>query len=407
MIAHSLPDPFFGPAARKHGATFVVDVAFMRPSLTAQNVVVDIGAAQTALKAVLGPLNYQDLDTIEGFAGKLTTTEFMCRHVFDAMKAAITRGELGEGADQLAAMRVTLSETHLAKAWFEAWFAIPGDLAAPTGGYEYARHVLGLLPWLTHLPLSGGFPSPSASDLDQTRAIIAGLPADGLLMVDGLAYGAMADDVIKAAAPPIVALVHHPLCLEAGLTATRAAALHDSERQALHLARRVITTSAVTARWLAQEFAVPQAKLAVAEPGTPPRRRATGSLGPPAQLLAVGAITPRKGYQVLMQALARLTALWRLTIVGDLSRDAACVASLHQTIAALHLGDRVVLAGAVDDDALEAFYDAANIFVSASLHEGYGMAVATALAFGLPVVAAMSGALTETTPNLCAAPSPH
>ena len=119
MIAHSLPDPFFGPAANKHGATFVVDVTFMRAELTAQNVVVDIGAAQTALKAVLGPLNYKDLDEVAAFAGHLTTTEFLCRHVFDAMKAAIARGELGEGAEHLAAMRVTLSETHLAKAWFE------------------------------------------------------------------------------------------------------------------------------------------------------------------------------------------------------------------------------------------------------------------------------------------------
>lgn len=119
MIAHSLPDPFFGPAANKHGATFVVDVAFMRAELTAQNVVVDIGAAQTALKAVLAPLNYKDLDEVADFSGRLTTTEFLCRHVFDAMKAAISRGELGSDAAMLAAMRVTLSETHLAKAWFE------------------------------------------------------------------------------------------------------------------------------------------------------------------------------------------------------------------------------------------------------------------------------------------------
>lgn len=119
MIAHSLPDPFFGPAANKHGATFVVDIAFMRPELTAQNVVVDIGAAQTALKSVLGPLNYKDLDEVASFAGHLTTTEFLCRHIFDAMKAAISHGDLGADATGLAAMRVTLSETHLAKAWFE------------------------------------------------------------------------------------------------------------------------------------------------------------------------------------------------------------------------------------------------------------------------------------------------
>ncbi len=119
MIAHALPDPFFGPAARKHGATFVVDIAFMRESLTRHNVVVDIGAAQTVLKAVLSPLSYQDLDTLPQFDGILTTTEFLCRHIFDEMKAAIKAGQLGDGAESLAGMRVTLSETHLARAWFE------------------------------------------------------------------------------------------------------------------------------------------------------------------------------------------------------------------------------------------------------------------------------------------------
>ncbi len=119
MIAHSLPDPFFGPAARKHGATFVVDVTFMRESLTRHNVVVDIGAAQTVLKAILAPLGYEDLDTLPQFNGILTTTEFLCRHIFDEMKAAIGRGELGDGAEELASLRVTLGETHLARAWFE------------------------------------------------------------------------------------------------------------------------------------------------------------------------------------------------------------------------------------------------------------------------------------------------
>jgi 6-pyruvoyl-tetrahydropterin synthase len=119
MIAHSLPDPFFGPAQNKHGATFVIDVAFMRPTLTRLNVVVDIGRAQSVLKAVLAPLSYQDLDTLPGFAGVLSTTEFLCRHIFDEMKGAIGRGELGEGAEGLSALRVTIGETHLARAWYE------------------------------------------------------------------------------------------------------------------------------------------------------------------------------------------------------------------------------------------------------------------------------------------------
>jgi 6-pyruvoyl-tetrahydropterin synthase len=119
MIAHSLPDPFFGPAQNKHGATFVVDVAFISDELSAQNVVVDIGRAGDALKAVLKPLAYQDLDEKEEFAGTLTTTEFLCRHIFDRLKEAVARGDLGPGAERLTRLRVTLGETHLARAWYE------------------------------------------------------------------------------------------------------------------------------------------------------------------------------------------------------------------------------------------------------------------------------------------------
>ena len=96
MIAHSLPDPFFGPAQDMHGATFVVDVAFFRETLTKQNVVVDIGAALDVLGKTLKPLAYQNLDALPQFKGKLTTTEFLCRYVFDAMAKAAKEGALGE-----------------------------------------------------------------------------------------------------------------------------------------------------------------------------------------------------------------------------------------------------------------------------------------------------------------------
>jgi 6-pyruvoyl-tetrahydropterin synthase len=120
MIAHALPDPFFGPAANKHGATFTVDVTFIGETLTRHNVVVDIGRALDALKAVLAPLHYQDLDTLPQFAGILTTTEFLCRHIHDELCAAIARGALGDGAEALRTIRVTLGETHVARAWYEA-----------------------------------------------------------------------------------------------------------------------------------------------------------------------------------------------------------------------------------------------------------------------------------------------
>lgn len=119
MIAHSLPDPFFGPAQGMHGATFVVDVAFFREKLTAQNVVVDIGAALDVLNKTLKALAYKNLDTLPEFKGKLTTTEFLCKHVFDAMVAAAKGGALGADGKGLAKIKVTLHETDLARAWFE------------------------------------------------------------------------------------------------------------------------------------------------------------------------------------------------------------------------------------------------------------------------------------------------
>lgn len=119
MIAHSLPDPFFGPAQNMHGATFVVDVAFFRETLTRQNVVVDIGAALDVLAKVLKPLSYQNLDALPQFKGILTTTEFLCRYIFDDIASAARSGALGEDGNSLARIRVTLSETDLARATFE------------------------------------------------------------------------------------------------------------------------------------------------------------------------------------------------------------------------------------------------------------------------------------------------
>ena len=119
MIAHSLAGEVFGPAQRLHGATFVVDVAFFRETLTRQNVVVDIGAALDVLGKTLKPLSYQNLDALPQFKGTLTTTEFLCRYVFDAMAKAAKAGALGEDGRSLAKIRVTLRETDLARASFE------------------------------------------------------------------------------------------------------------------------------------------------------------------------------------------------------------------------------------------------------------------------------------------------
>ena len=119
MIAHSFRGALFGPAQALHGATYVVDVEFRRPELDADGVVVDIGRATEALKAVCGDLNYRNLDDEPRFAGRNTTTEVLARHVFDCMAERIRSGSLGSGAAGIVSLEVRLAESHVAWASFE------------------------------------------------------------------------------------------------------------------------------------------------------------------------------------------------------------------------------------------------------------------------------------------------
>ena len=119
MIAHSFQGVTFGPAQALHGATYVVDVAFSRPALDADGVVVDIGKASDTVKAVLGQLNFRNLDAVPEFTGQNTTTEFLAKVIFDKVCGAIERGDLGAGAQGVTGIRVTLHESHVAWASFE------------------------------------------------------------------------------------------------------------------------------------------------------------------------------------------------------------------------------------------------------------------------------------------------
>jgi 6-pyruvoyl-tetrahydropterin synthase len=118
MIAHSLPSPVFGPAQGMHGATFTVDAAFFTEDIDAHGLVVDIGLATEALADTLAPLRYRDLDAVPEFAGKFTTTEFLCHHIFSGLRARVAAGGLGDGG-RVRRLRITLHESHIAKAWYE------------------------------------------------------------------------------------------------------------------------------------------------------------------------------------------------------------------------------------------------------------------------------------------------
>ena len=120
MIAHSFRGDVFGPAQALHGATFVVDAAFISKTLDENSIVIDIGRALDVLKSVLKPLNYSNLDDKEEFKGKNTTTEFLTKHIFDVLAQAARANELGRDGKELHAIRVTISESHVARAWYEA-----------------------------------------------------------------------------------------------------------------------------------------------------------------------------------------------------------------------------------------------------------------------------------------------
>lgn len=123
MIAHSFKGEFFGPAQALHGATFVVDACFLSRSLDENNVVIDIGAAHQALKNVLEPINYANLDDLPQFKGENTTTEFLTRYIWEKLAEIARAGNLGRPVGELDSIRVTLSESHVARAWYEASLA--------------------------------------------------------------------------------------------------------------------------------------------------------------------------------------------------------------------------------------------------------------------------------------------
>ncbi|MCB5203596.1 6-carboxytetrahydropterin synthase [Neorhizobium sp. T786] len=120
MIAHSLPRPVFGPAQGLHGATFVVDAAFFTADLDENGLAVDIGLATQVLGEVLKPLNYQNLDAVDQFVDKVTTTEFLAKYIFDQLAEAVRGDRLGPGSRRICRLKITLHESHMAKGWYEA-----------------------------------------------------------------------------------------------------------------------------------------------------------------------------------------------------------------------------------------------------------------------------------------------
>jgi len=291
---------------------------------------------------------------------------------------------------------------------------VPGNIDTPTGGYIYDREILaGLraLRWRTAVhSLDASFPQPTPVALRAARATFAAIASGSLVVIDGLALPGLERVLVdEQRRLRLVALVHHPVALETGLDDTTARRFEDAERRSLALVRRVITTSQWTARALAR-YDVDVSGLRVVEPGvdrrtmhgsTDPRGAAPASAAPhqSLNLLCVATLTPRKGHAVLLEALGDLRERrWHLNCAGSLLRDPTHVAAVEHQIDRLRLKSRVSLLGDLDNEALERQYERADVFVLPSYLEGYGMALAEAVAHGLPVISTTAGAIPETVP---------
>jgi glycosyltransferase involved in cell wall biosynthesis len=282
-------------------------------------------------------------------------------------------------------------------------FAIPGDIDTPSGGYIYDRTVMALLPRqgveVSHVALPSGFPLPSTEELAETAEILAAVPSDSVLLIDGLAFGALPDDVLSRVTAPIAVILHHPLGLETGLDPQVSHDLLASEKAALRHARHIIVTSPSIAEALPKLFFVPPPPITVAEPGTERAPRAKGGDGC-CEIISVGSVIPRKGHDILVEALGRLRHLdWNAKIIGSDDRDTNFAERVRALIADAGLEGRIALTGAMTKAELFDHYHRADIFALPSRYEGYGMVFAEALARGLPIVAARAGAVPGTVPR--------
>ena len=279
-------------------------------------------------------------------------------------------------------------------------FVVPGRLETPTGGYVYDRRMTEGLPqhgWSVEVrELEESFPDPTSEALDHAAQVLADIRDGTCVLVDGLALGAMPAVIEREASRlRIIALVHLPLAANVGIDPDTAARIAAAERRALSAAALVIVTGTATLPLLA-EFGIAGDRVVVVEPGTARAPLARGSGGPPLALLSVATLNPGKGHEILLHALASIPhSGWHLTCAGSMARHPATVDRVRATMRRLELEERVSLVGELDALRLAECYDGADVFVLATLRETYGMAVAEALAYGLPVVSTTTGAIPD------------
>ena len=281
----------------------------------------------------------------------------------------------------------------------QAVFAIPGDKDRRTGGFIYEARVLQTLNNIgcetAHLQLPDSFPDPTATDMRVALHALSAVPTYQPIILDGLVFGAIDPDGLSRVPAPVIAMIHHPLGLETGLSEARASFLMANEAAALRHASEVVVPSAETARVLRDRFGADPERITIAAPGFDRPNVSRQPVDPPL-ILSVGLLAPRKGHDILLDALARIEDLpWQAEIVGK-THDAAYAASLRDQRHALALDRRVTFAGELDDRALSERMNAATLFALATRYEGYGMVLSEAMMYGLPIVTCDAGAVSQT-----------
>ena len=284
-----------------HGATFVVDAAFIADTLDNNGIVIDIGRAHDALKAVLTPLNYRNLDDVPEFKGSNTTTEFLSKHIFDGLANAGPRrrtrpsrpGAQGPAHHALRvarrprAIRGALVVKHVV-------FAVPGSLDTPTGGYAYDRRIIAELRQLGWdvecLDIGEGFPSPDEATRSAARSLLlegAGRPADRAGR-PGAGSPARRCGRTREQEPATRVGASSPRPGMGTVRRTRPTPCVAASGPPSPLVREVVVTSPATAKLVAADYGVPIGHITVARPGSDPAPRSRGSRSEMPHLLSVG-----------------------------------------------------------------------------------------------------------------------
>ncbi|SDW43114.1 glycosyltransferase family 4 protein [Roseicitreum antarcticum] len=283
--------------------------------------------------------------------------------------------------------------------------AVPGDINTLTGGYIYDRQLYDELCRADYdmilVTLPNSFPFPPAADLARACAQLQALPAGTAVIIDGLAFGALPPEEVAKIVAPIIALVHHPLAFESALPTAQQEHFLKNERENLRYAAQVLVPSPHTKATLIAHFEVDAARIHIALPGIAQLSQERPPVPRPARplILSVGILHPRKGHDVLIDALGYIEELeWDACIVGGVWEEGYDTA-LQDQIDRQGLTARVRLAGRVEGAELSMLYSQASLFALATRYEGYGMVFNEAMIHGLPIVSCATGAVPDTVPQ--------